>query len=102
MLSEHERRALREIEQIVAAHDPAFAAMLSPRSNRAIRRMRLVYDLVAALAVVLALVCIPLGQVGSGLVALVFGGVVVGVRRRRFSTLAPPQSPTARPGSTKV
>lgn len=99
MLSEHERRALREIELTVASADPAFAALLSPRSNRAIRRQRIVYDVVAALSVVLAMVCIPLGQVGPGLVALVFAILVVSVRRRRFPRLAPPHSPT-RPGST--
>ena len=101
MLSEHERRALREIEQSVAAHDPAFAAMLSPRSNRVIRRMRLAHDVVAGLAIVLALVCLPLGQIGAGLASLLFAGVVIALRRQRFPKVAPPQAPT-RPGSTKV
>jgi hypothetical protein len=97
MLSDNERKALREIELRAASDDPAFAAMLSPKSNRAVRRMRLAYDVVAAVAIVLALVCIPLGQVGPGLVALAFGALVIALRRRRFAELSPP-SPT-RPGS---
>jgi hypothetical protein len=101
MLSEHERRALREIEQSVAAHDPTFAAMLSPRSNRFVQRMRLAHDLVAGLAIALALICIPLGEIGAGLASLVFAAVVIVMRRQRFPQVSPPQAPT-RPGSTKV
>jgi len=97
MLSEHERKALREIELTVASDDPAFAAMLSPRSNRAIRRMRWAYDFVAGLSVLLMVVCFPLGQVGAGFVALLFAVLVITLRRRRFAELSP-QSPT-RPGS---
>jgi Protein of unknown function (DUF3040) len=97
MLSEHERRALREIELTVASDDPAFAALLSLRSTHANRAMRLAYDLVAGLSIALVLVCMPLGQVGAGFVALVFAALVILVRRRRFPRLTP-QSPT-RPGS---
>jgi Protein of unknown function (DUF3040) len=84
MLNEHERRALREIELTVASDDPALAALFSPRSDRARYWQRLAYDLVAALSIVLGLVCIPLGQVGAGFVALVFAALVISIRRRRF------------------
>jgi hypothetical protein len=102
MLSDEERRALQEIELMASAADPGFAALLSPgSSSRVMRRTRIVYDAVAALSVVLALVCLPLGAVGGGFTALLFAMVVITVRRRRFPS-APAPSGTSRPGSAST
>ena len=100
MLNEHERRALREIELTVVSDDPALAALFNPRSTRSFRWQRLAYDLVAAMSIVLALVCIPLGQIGPGVGVLVFAALVIALRRLRFAQSVSPQSPTTHPGST--
>jgi hypothetical protein len=101
MLSEEERQALQEIELGATAADPGFAALLSPKSSRIVRRTRMVYDAVAVLSTLLAMVCLPLGAIGGGFTALLFAMVVITVRRRRFPT-APTPSGTSRPGSTST
>lgn len=101
MLSDEERRALREIELMAAATDPGFAALLSPGSSHIVRRTRRVYDAVSVFSVVLALVCLPLGAVGGGFTALLFAIVVATVRRRRFPS-SPAPSGTSRPGSAST
>ncbi|HEY1972331.1 MAG TPA: DUF3040 domain-containing protein [Pseudonocardia sp.] len=98
MLSDDERRALRDIELTVSAEDPGFAALLSPRTSRVIRRVRFAYDAVAGFSILLALVCLPLGQLSGGFEALLFAALVIALRRRRFPTVPAP-SGIARPGS---
>lgn len=97
MLSESERRALDEIELTLASNDPSFAQMLGdPATSRASRRARLVYDAVAVFSMLLGVGCVALGQIGAGLVAMIFAAVVVMARRARFPLLAE-QPPLARP-----
>jgi Protein of unknown function (DUF3040) len=73
-LSRRERRALREIEEVLASEDPALAVLLRrsglPRRAWVLRRLtRLVLSVVAAL-VVLGLVLAHPGMVVSGVLVL--------------------------------
>lgn len=98
MLSDSERRALDEIELTLASNDPGFAQMLgNPATSRVSRRARLVYNALAVFSVLLGVGCVVLGQVGAGLIALIFAVAVVQVRRARFPMLIE-QPPMPRTG----
>jgi uncharacterized membrane protein len=85
VLSEREQQALREIEQAISADDPGLASALRrSRMSTSAWWMRLAHDAVAAVAVVLAVLCVALGEVGPGFAAGLFAAVVIALRRRRF------------------
>lgn len=85
VLSEREQQALREIERAISADDPRLASALRrSRTSTSAWWMRLAHDAVAALAVLLAVLCIALGEVGPGFASGLFAVVVIVVRRRRF------------------
>jgi hypothetical protein len=75
-LSRQERRALREIEELLAAEDPALAVLMrrtgQPRREWVLRRMTRLAFAVALPLIVLGLVIGHPGMVISGLLALVF------------------------------
>jgi hypothetical protein len=82
VLSERDARALRQIEQQLAADDPRLAARMSQAlPGRPSRWPRNVHNLVIAAALVSAVVCMAVGTVGAGLVAALFAGALVWVRR---------------------
>jgi hypothetical protein len=86
MLSEAECRALEGIELSLAADDPRFAESLGSQGpSRHLRRARLAHDVVAAIAVLLGVACLALGQLGPGMLTLGFAGLVMGVRQARFA-----------------
>jgi hypothetical protein len=87
MLSERERRALLEIEQTMRAEEPDLAGSLThmdPDPRRPRRRL----DAVVLLSAATALLCLCVGAVGSGMLTVVFGTIVLGIRWWRF----PPRS----------
>ena len=82
MLSEREAQALRRIEQQLSADDPELAVLMTRTLPlRPSRTRRLVHNLVIGVALVLALLCMALGDVGAGLLAASFAGVVLALRR---------------------
>ncbi|MCU1653421.1 MAG: hypothetical protein QOI50_5054 [Pseudonocardiales bacterium] len=89
MLSEPEQRVLHEIEQTLVASDPGLASLLANRrAGEPGRVARVVHDVVFVVAAVLGLLCLVLGQIGSGMVALLFAVLVLEVRRARFTVPA--------------
>jgi sulfite exporter TauE/SafE len=74
-LSRKDRRALREIEEVLAAEDPGLAVLLGKlgrrRSDRVLRRITRVAVTVAVLMVVLGLLLAHPGLLVSGLLLLV-------------------------------
>ncbi|GEL17095.1 hypothetical protein PA7_09320 [Pseudonocardia asaccharolytica DSM 44247 = NBRC 16224] len=85
MLSRWERQSLQEIEQHLQAEDPRLAVMLErAKSARTRRWLRRGYDAVVVLAVLLAGLCLALGEVGSGFAAGAVAVLVFHWRRRRF------------------
>lgn len=69
MLSERERRVLREIEQHIAAGDPRLAEFMTRVGPSCwVRRC---YDAVIVVALVLAAACMALSEAGAG-----YGGVM--------------------------
>lgn len=92
MLSERERRTLREIEEQLADQDERFAEVMSrPLWSRASRWVRHGYDATIALAVLLSLTCLALasnGTAGAGVVAAALAGCAFYLRRRRFPSAA--------------
>lgn len=74
MLSERERRNLREIEQRLAEQDQRFAAAMSrPLTGRRSRWLRRAYDATIVLAGLLAVTCLtvtPTSTAGAGMVAV--------------------------------
>jgi hypothetical protein len=85
VLSEREQQALREIEQAISADDPGLASALRrSRMSTSAWWTRLAHDAVAAVAVVLAVLCIALGEVGSGFAAGLCAGVDITLGRWRF------------------
>jgi hypothetical protein len=94
MLSEPEQRVLHEIEQTLVASDPGLASLLTTRRAGGPGRVaRAAHDVVFVLAAVLGLLCLVLGQIGSGMVALLFAVLVLEVRRARFTV--PAQQPAS-------
>ena len=89
MLSEHDRRILREIEQHLAAEDPGLVTTAARQSRRQERRERLAragYDATGVGAAVLAIACFVLpGATGAGFTAATLALVALVVRRARFS-----------------
>jgi len=86
MLSEPERQALREIERELSAEAPELAVRLVkdlPRQPS--HAVRLAHDVVAVLAVVLAILCFALDVFVAGMVSALFAMDVLLVRYLRFS-----------------
>ena len=82
MLSEREARALRQIEQQLAADDPRLAARLS----RALPVQPSVWpqkfqNLLITAVLLSAVLCLAVGAVGAGLAAALFAGALVWARR---------------------
>jgi hypothetical protein len=89
MLSEPEQRVLHEIERTIVASDPGLASLLTTRKASGTGRgARIAHDAVFALSAMLGLLCLALGAIGSGMVALLFSAVVLEVRRARFPVSA--------------
>jgi len=87
MLSEPEQRVLHEIERRIVASDPGLASLLtSPHGQRKRRGARVAHDVVCVVAAILGVLCLVLGQIASGLAALVFAAVVLEVRKARFAS----------------
>lgn len=85
MLNEAERCVLRQIERTTAADDPRFAAALARgRYGKLGSGERQAHHLVAAFAALLGLLCLLIGQAGSGCVALLFAVIVMVRRHLRF------------------
>ncbi|WP_028927770.1 DUF3040 domain-containing protein [Pseudonocardia acaciae] len=89
MLSERERRTLREIEERLAEEDQRFAEVMNrPLTGRASRWLRYGYDATIVLAGLLAVTCLavtPGRTAGAGVVAALLAVGVFILRRRRFS-----------------
>ncbi|HEX4247377.1 MAG TPA: DUF3040 domain-containing protein [Pseudonocardia sp.] len=89
MLSEPEQRVLHEIERTIVASDPELASLLTTRKDAGTGRgLKIAHDAVFVLSAMLGLLCLALGQIGSGMVALLFAAVVLEVRRARFPVSA--------------
>lgn len=88
MLSEREARSLRDIEQRLTRDDERFAALMDTSAfDRRERRMRHGYDVVLALAVLAAMICVALagdGSLSAGMLALGFALATGYLRIRRF------------------
>jgi hypothetical protein len=81
VLSEREARALRQIEQLLAADDPRLAARMSRElPGRPSRWLRKVQNVVIAAVLLSAVVCLAVGAVGAGLAAALFAGALVWAR----------------------
>jgi Protein of unknown function (DUF3040) len=94
MLSEPEQRLLHEIERTIAATDPRLATLLSaPRRHARRRALKIVHDVVCVMSLALGLLCLVLGEVGSGLAAVVFAALVLQTRRMRFPPTPRPRAP---------
>ena len=82
MLSEREARALRQIEQQLAADDPRLAARMSRAlPGRPSLWPRNVQNPMIAAVLLSAVVCLAVGAVGAGPAAALFAGVLVWARR---------------------
>lgn len=88
MLSERDRRTLRNIEQQILDEDQQFAATMSrPLTDRVYRWTRYGYDVTIALASLLAVTCLllaPVGAGGAGVVAALFALGTCYLRVQRF------------------
>ena len=90
MLSEREARALRQIEQQLAADAPRLAARMSRAlPGRPSRWPRNVQNPVIAAVLLSAVVCLAVGAVGAGLAAALFAGALVWARRSLARGVAP-------------
>ena len=82
MLSEREARALRQIEQQLAADDPRLAARMSRAlPGRPWRWPRNFHNLVIAAVLLSAVVCLAVGAVGAGLATALFAVALLWARR---------------------
>jgi hypothetical protein len=82
VLSEREARALRQIEQQLAADDPRLAARLSRElPGKPWRWPRKFQNPVIAAMLLSAVVCLAVGAVGAGLAAALFAFALVWARR---------------------
>jgi hypothetical protein len=82
VLSEREARALRQIEQQLAADAPRLAARMARELPRKPSRWPRRFQNAGIAAVLLsAVVCLTVGAVGAGLAAALFGGALVWARR---------------------
>jgi peptidoglycan/LPS O-acetylase OafA/YrhL len=94
MLSRREGEALREIERLLAADDPALEVLLrTQRTDRWWRRARRVHDVLIVVSVLSAVLCLVLRQVGAGLAGAVFAAVVFQLRNHRFAPRPRPGDP---------
>ena len=92
MLSEREARALRQIEQQLAADDPRLAARMSRAlPGRPSLWPRNVQNPMIAAVLLSAVVCLAVGAVGAGLAAALFAGALVWARGPRACSVAPPR-----------
>jgi hypothetical protein len=77
-LSEHEQRALEQMEQALYAEDPRFATSLGKSEARAKRRRVALGFVIALVGLGLVLLAVSMPQIwigGLGFAAMVFGGV---------------------------
>jgi len=82
VLSEREARALRQIEQQLAAEDPRLAARMSRAlPSRPSRWPRTLQNSVIAAVLLSAVVCLAVGAVGAGLAAALFASALLWARR---------------------
>jgi hypothetical protein len=82
VFSEQEARALRQIEQQLAADAPRLAAMMSRELPGKRSRWPRKFQNAGIAAVLLsAVVCLAVGAVGAGLAAALFGGALLWARR---------------------
>jgi hypothetical protein len=82
VLSEREARALRQIEQQLAADAPGLAARMSRELPGKPSRWPWRLQNAAIVAVLLsAVVCLSVGAVGAGLAAASYAGALVWARR---------------------
>ena len=82
MLNEREARALRQIEQQLAADEPRLAARMSRAlPGRPSRWLQNLQIRVIAAVLLSAVVCLAVGAVVAGLAAALFAGVLVWARR---------------------
>ena len=82
MLNEREARALREIEQQLAADDPRLAARMSRAlPGRPSRWRRNLQISVIAAVLLSAVVCLAVGAVGAGLMTALFAVALLWARR---------------------
>ena len=90
MLSEREARALRQIEQQLAADDPRFASRISRalpgRPSRWPRKLQIPVITVMLLSAVL---CLAIGAVSAGLNTALFAGALIWARRFLACEAAP-------------
>lgn len=94
MLSRREGEALREIERRLSADNPGLDVFLrTQRTDRWWRRARRVHNVLIVVSLVLALVCLALGQIGPGLASGGFAAGVFLVRDWRFAAF-PGSGPT--------
>lgn len=90
MLSEQEARALRRIEQQLAADDPKLAARLTQEMpGRPPRWRQRLQDAVIAAVLLSAVVCLNVGAVGAGVAAAMSGIALLWVRRVRSGRRGP-------------
>jgi Protein of unknown function (DUF3040) len=81
VLSEQEVRALRQIEQQLAADDPRLAARMSQElPGKPSRWPRKVQNAAIVAVLLSAIVCLAVGAVGAGLTAGLFGGALAWAR----------------------
>lgn len=86
MLSRREGEALREIERTLAADDPGLEVLLrTQRTDCWRRRARRLQNVLIVVSVVLALLCLALGQICAGLASGGFAAGVFFVRDWRFA-----------------
>lgn len=78
MLSDHERRTLKQIQSELAASDPEFerffAATEGPQALRGLRRMSLIW-MIAAIAALLNVLSLAIGLTSG---AFLFGTIALG------------------------
>ena len=92
MLSEREARALRQIEQQLAADAPRLAARMSRElPGKPSRWPWKLQDAVITAVLLSAVVCLAVGAVGAGLAAALFAGALVWARGPRACSVAPPR-----------
>ena len=97
MLSEREQQTLQEIERGLVLEAPELVNQMQAPPQRPGRRVRAVHDVVAVVAVLLAVVCLLAGAWLAGTVATLFAMDVLLVRHLRYSVRAKSDPNTEKP-----